>query len=140
VQDTQRRHRQLFACELDDGESDPGRGGFGGFGGLLSREGVPHPHRLIARTTDPFDVDYYIGSVSKTNDTAEGEAAYQYQAVLWLQNQGGHEPAVIVSDSERALTAMDGRAPQIGDKGGSETYVGPQGGVNSVLSTAVHHI
>ena len=89
-------------------------------------------------TTDSFDVDYYIGSVSKTNDTAEGEAAYQ--AVLSLQNQGEHQPAVIVSDSERALTAMDGRAPQIGDRGGSETYVGPQGGVNSVLFTAVHHI
>ena len=35
---------------------------------------------------------------------------------------------------------MDGRTPQIGDRGGSETYVGPQGGVNSVLFTAVHHI
>jgi hypothetical protein len=43
---------------------------------------------------------------------------------------------VIASDSERALTAMDGRAPQIGDRGGSETYLGPQGGVNSVLFTA----
>ena len=52
-------------------------------------------------TTDPFDVDYYIGSVSKTNDTAEGEAAYQ--AVLWLQNQGDHHPAVIVSDLERGI-------------------------------------
>ena len=48
-------------------------------------------------TTDPYD-DYYVGSSKRENDTAEMEAAFQ--ALLWLQNEGTHVPAVIISDSD----------------------------------------
>ena len=86
-------------------------------------------------TTDPYDDDYYIGSPTKDNDTAEMEASYQ--GLLWLWNNDTHVPAVIISDSERALTAMDGHRAVVGS-GAAELYCGPSGGVNVVLANHLH--
>ena len=46
---------------------------------------------------------------------------------------GTHVPAVIISDSERALTAMDGHRAVVGS-GAAELYCGPSGGANVVLA------
>ena len=119
-----------------DGGSNPWNRAETGWGVVVLRKSFSGHPVVVAElfgpvTTEPYD-DYYVGSSRADNDTAELEAAYQ--ALLWLRNDGTHVPAVIISDSERALTAMDGLQPVIGE-GVAELFVGHQGGVNVLLAT-----
>ena len=86
--------------------------------------------------TSPFN-PYYIGALDKTNNTAELTAAYQ--ALLYLHNAGGLEPALIVADSEVALNAMDGYRALF--EGVPETPVQASGtSVNVVITMTVRRL
>ena len=81
-----------------------------GWGVLVVQKQLTGSPKVIAEffgpvSTSPFD-EYFIGATGETNNTAELTAVCQ--ALYFLINDGGHWPAVIVSDSEIALSAMDG--------------------------------
>ena len=123
-----------------DGGSNPEDRSKTGWGVIVVKKTTSGHPVVVAElfgpvTTDPYDDDYYIGSPTKDNDTAEMEASYQ--GLLWLWNNETHVPAVIISDSERALTAMDGHRAVVGS-GAAELYCGPSGGVNVVLANHLH--
>ena len=92
-----------------DGGSNPNREETGWGVVVLRKQAYAHPlvvAELFGQVITDSSSEYYVGAVSKTNDTAEGTA--MYQAILWLLNDATDVPAVIVADSERALTFADG--------------------------------
>jgi hypothetical protein len=103
-------------------------------GGSWLYKQLTGPPKVIAEffgpvSTSPFD-EYFIGATDTTNNTAELTAVCQ--ALYFLINDGGHWPAVIVADSEIALSAMDGMRALF--EGVPEVLtVTEAGGVNVVL-------
>ena len=93
-----------------DGGSNPEDTSKTGWGVIVVKKTTSGHPVVVAElfgpvTTDPYDDDYYIGSPTKDNDTAEMEASYQ--GLLWLWNNDTHVPAVIISDS--SASASPGR-------------------------------
>ena len=120
-----------------DGGSNTNRNETGLGVTVLRKRARGHPE-VVAELYGPVDTDsesdYYVGAISQTNDTAEATAAYQ--ANLWLHNEDSHVPALIICDSERALTMMDGLSAIVGDAF-KEMHGSSVGGINVVLS---HHV
>ena len=93
-----------------DGGSNPEDRSKTGWGVIVVKKTTSGHPVVVAElfgpvTTDPYDDDYYIGSPTKDNDTAEMEASYQ--GLLWLWNNDTHVPAVIkpAHDNYMALVA-----------------------------------
>ena len=140
------RARQLIGslpdggyCLFTDGGSNTNRYETGWGVTVLRKRAAGHPEvvaELFGQVITDWDSEYYVGALMPTNDTAEGTA--MYHANLWLHNEGGHAPAVIVADSERALTMADGKSAPLGSL--MREMLTGTGGVNVVLTDIVRRM
>ena len=140
------RARQLIGSMPDggyvlftDGGSNTNRYETGWGVTVLKKRAAGHPEvvaELFGQVITDWDSEYYVGALMPTNDTAEGTA--MYHANLWLHNEGGHAPAVIVADSERALTMADGKSAPLGSL--MREMLTGTGGVNVVLTDSVRRM